>query len=150
MRQYRGKRVDGGEWVKGDRLIDAHGRMFIVASIQIHIATERTSNGGTDICVVGCHEVVPESVGQSTGKRDVNKQEVFGGDIVIATEDESLPTMRGIVEYEPNNAEWWIHNPVTQSALYFSEITGMYWADRLEVIGNTTDTPKLLESDHEL
>lgn len=80
QRKYRAERVDGKGLVYGSRIVNCHGQHFIVDPIQIHITTERTSNGGTDIAIVGCHEVIPASVAQSTGKEDGRKREVYHGD----------------------------------------------------------------------
>ena len=64
QRLHRGKPIAGGGIVKGQLLIDCHSRHFIIEPIQIHIATEKTFSGRTDICIVGCQEVTPESISQ--------------------------------------------------------------------------------------
>ncbi len=89
----------------------------------------------------------PVDVEQYIGKKDQNEQEIYEGDIAIATEDESLPPMTGIVEYEPNHAEWWFHNPILEQSLYFSDMnSSVYWTEQIEVIGNIHTTPQLLEA----
>jgi hypothetical protein len=67
---FRGRRVEDGEWIKGDLVhntIDAGSR-----KISIGIQED------------GCYpvEVIPETVGQFTGKEDVNKKRIFEGDIL--------------------------------------------------------------------
>lgn len=73
MRQYRGKRKDNGEWVKGWVLFDDN-----LQSAQMFLRP-----GG------GFVRVIPETVGQSTGKFDKKRtaefpkgQEIFEGDII--------------------------------------------------------------------
>lgn len=74
---FRGKRVDNGEWVTGDLIHgqgSKYGRMYILP--QSHIYPK------------GCNEldgwdVIPETVGQFTGLKDYNKtNKIWENDIV--------------------------------------------------------------------
>ena len=76
MRLYRGKRIDNGEEVKGWLLKNYHDQYFIVEPIQIHVSTAKIASGATDLTIIGCFEVIPETVGQSTGLKDKNGKDL--------------------------------------------------------------------------
>ena len=66
--RYRGKRKDNSEWVYGWYYEDVQGHAYILSS------EIRTCAGFT--------EVIPKTVGQSTGLKDKNVVDVYLGDKV--------------------------------------------------------------------
>ena len=75
MRQYRGKRIDNGEWVYGwytERFTPDTDWQTLMP----HIALVDKQNE------LQVHQVHPDTVGQSTGKDDVFSKVMFGGDTV--------------------------------------------------------------------
>ncbi|KKN75893.1 hypothetical protein LCGC14_0376010 [marine sediment metagenome] len=133
MRKFRGKRKDNGEWVYGsyytrrydpdrpeDIIIDTDGVMFIV---------------------------IPETVGQSTGKTERWRQDrlVWEGDIVKFRFEYGFignlqqKTVRAVVVYNTNTAQY--------------EVGGHSLEDALDkggkVIGDIHSNPELLETDPE-
>lgn len=119
---FRGKRVDNGEWV--------YGYYVCIAGTSHYIYT-----GKLDLCGknVGYeqYEVIPETVGQFTGFKDINGERIFEGDIVvIGWGSEEL----FYIEFSHNSFECrskkHIHyrHPLTEN-------------NRYEVVGNIHDNP---------
>ncbi len=129
QRMYRGKRVDNGEWVKG---------WYVEAQKTVPCIV-----GQYDDNHYGYQVVIPASVGQSTGKRDKKRtadfadgQEIFGGDILAyyISEYDKPVLKQGVIEMVDC---CWMCGGVYLWALCKS--------GDIEVIGNTTDDPKLLQ-----
>jgi len=59
-----------------------------------------------------------------------------GGDRVKFYEDDALPEMIGVVEYEKNKAAFWIHNRTTEEAFYLYDATK---DSSIEIIGPACD-----------
>lgn len=70
MNQFRAKRVDNNQWVFGDRVQGASGKMYIFDYDDIN---------HTDL---GIYEVIPETVGQLVGLSDRNDKDIYQGDIL--------------------------------------------------------------------
>jgi len=129
---FRGKRLDNGEWVYGAFVPDAtertHGDMVTWGFIRRH----NIESGRMESI-----EVDRKTVGQYTGLKDKNGQEIFEGDIVrdIDTSKVFEIMYRGhmFLRYE-------------RKPMYmFYTLDG----DCLEVIGNIHDNPDLLEEEYQ-
>ncbi len=136
--QYRAKRVDGTGWAKGSCFEDAQqGKMYIIQNqVVSHYADARLRPS------VFLIEVIPESVGQYTGRKDksADEIEIYGGDIVgsryfpvnlIVTQiDHGVNTGQWIVKAQDGGIQD-LHEAIT--------------ADGYVVIGNVTDNKELLK-----
>ena len=119
---FRAKRKDNGDWVFGD----------LIHNIDCVKARERE----TDINrIAKSYEVIPETVGQFTGLKDINGKKIFEGDIVT-----------GLFNYTDIIG----HIVYGSDATFFIERKGLYGIglnnaeDWLEVVGNIHDNKELL------
>ena len=114
---FRGKRVDNGEWAYGD---------LLHCDDEAEIYSESVGkNGGY---------VIPDTVGQYTGLKDKNGTRVFEGDIVKVADE--------YIDY----AIWANGCFCMARQIMFYEFTYQD-SNRMEVIGNIHDNPKLLKGD---
>ena len=144
MREYRGKRVDNGDWVKGSYFLDADQQKTYIIQYQVvsHYADAMFRPS------VYLTEVIPESVGQYTGSKDKNGVKIYESDLTPLKHSFEHTKHTGKVTFDSKNGY----------GLFLEDDRGAGWGyvwfpfykiqkDELEVIGNTTDNPKLLESE---
>ena len=134
MNDYRGKRIDNGEWVKGS-LVEVVDGFWILPKDQY--LTDLAYFFRDNEKHAEAFEVRPASVGQSTGKKDKNDVEVYRGDEVLGDPDVGT----AFVEWNQFVAAFGI----TKKGVFLYPSSFTYsWQD-LEVIGNIYDNPELLE-----
>lgn len=128
--KLRGKRKSTKEWVYGD-LIENQGRYYIY-----HATSDTTLENEDNSIIVLAEEVDLDTVGQYTGLKDRNGQDVYEGDL--------LRTPEGNIMI----AEWVGSGIVTRclTPTYDGMMnTNRYAFPVSEKIGNIHDNPELLE-----
>ena len=137
---FRGKRLQGGDWVEGyffksdiNKRVRESGKATLIF----------TPDCDTFITVPECHNsfmVVSDTVGQYTGLLDKNGKRIFEGDIakVLQGKDKDI----AYVGFE--NGAFMLY-PKTGNI--YERTLWEYWYNDwdVEVIGNITDNPELLE-----
>ena len=137
---FRGKRLQGGDWVEGYFFkSDINKREREIGKATLIF----TPNCDTFIMVPECHDsfmVVSDTVGQYTGLKDKNGKRIFGGDIakVLQGKDKDI----AYVGFE--NGAFMLY-PKTGNI--YERTLWEYWYNDwdVEVVGNITDNPELLE-----
>ena len=137
---FRGKRLQGGNWVEGYFFksdINKRERESKKATLIF------TPDCDTFIMVPECHNsfmVVSDTVGQYTGLKDKNGKRIFEGDVakVLQGKDKDI----AYVGFE--NGAFMLY-PKTGNI--YERTLWEYWYNDwdVEVIGNITDNPELLE-----
>ncbi|CCO12076.2 yopX family protein [Carnobacterium maltaromaticum LMA28] len=75
--KFRGKRISDGKWIEGVPVPNGLGkRMYILGLIM----SDKISYSMNQLHGF-CHEVIPETVGQYTGLKDMDREEIFEGAI---------------------------------------------------------------------
>ena len=125
---FRGKRMDNGEWVYG-----YYVHIGPVSCQRTYIIPEYAS-------ALYVNEVYPSTVGQYTGLKDKHGKRIFEGDIakVLQGKDKDI----AYVGFE--NGAFMLY-PKTGNI--YERTLWSYWYNDwdVEVIGNITDNPELLE-----
>ena len=125
---FRGKRLDNGDWVYG-----YYVHIGPVSCQRAYIIPEYASS-------LYVNEVDPSTVGQYTGLKDKNGKRIFEGDIakVLQGKDKDI----AYVGFE--NGAFMLY-PKTGNI--YERTLWSYWYNDwdVEVIGNITDNPELLE-----
>lgn len=132
--KFRGKLVDTQEWTFGSLVKCHNGRMGIVSM------TKYCEDNGIEALI---DEVLPETVGQYTGIKDVHGVDIYEGDILVGHSDKKYIVMFNeygsfyTVPIEP-------HTTQEELLLWFRVED-----EHTPVIGNIHDNPELLKGGEE-
>ena len=143
--KYRGLRVDNREGVKGWKFQYRYSdKVYIVLN---EYSAEELQNEPRLFNKFAWHEVIPETVGQSTGLNDKNGVEIYEGDGVrgrCSVQIVGIVEFVGIVEWNEQYAQFYIAGKDRDGDLIAPPFDIVVLAE-LEVIGNIHQNPELLE-----
>lgn len=137
---FRGKRTDGGGWVKGS-YVECKMSWYRLHPHKAWIVTDARSNGGW-FAITGRFPVINETVGQYTGLNDKNGTPIFEGDILWM--DNFTPD---VCEVRFIEGAFCLVFP---GAAFPTDIHYIQHADKpsATVIGNVHDNPEIVEGNY--
>ena len=129
---FRGKRIDTGEWAEGF-YCGGNERKTLRPCIFVYIPDRQSYD---------CQDIIPETVGQYTGLKDIHGVKIFEGDIIKQYEKTQFgdPVSDfGLVKWD--NKECMLFRTSTR----IGKDRLVTSRDIYEVVGNIHDNPDLLE-----
>ena len=136
---FRGKRTDNGEWIEGYYATQSNHACFANELKHQHFIFKDVF---LDFNLGGLQkfEVIPETVGQYTGKTDKNGKNIFEGDIVYCKS--RLDNAIMVVIFECGQ----FRMVLSENYRSYQTNSGFYDINCFdkEVIGNIHDNPELL------
>lgn len=141
---FRGKRTDNGEWIEGYYATQSNHACFANELKHQHFIFKDVF---LDFNLGGLQkfEVIPETVGQYTGKTDKNGKNIFEGDIVYCKS--RLDNAIMVVIFECGQ----FRMVLSENYRSYQTNSGFYDINCFdkEVIGNIYDNPELLKGGEE-
>lgn len=106
---------------------------LVISNDKYYIALNVNANINRDDYEVYMIEVIPETVGQDTGRKDKNGKEIYEGDIIyVIPEDETA-----FILWDKETAKY-----IIQFKGWCADFDN-YYGKELEVIGNIYDNPEM-------
>lgn len=118
---FRGRQIDNGQWVYG----------YLSEPNVINVEVKDNS---TEFLTYDDYYVIPETVGQYTGRQDKNENDIYEGDIVQAVFVDKY-TLKGEVVYDQDR--FIVKGPGSPLSTFAS-------SKQIEVIGNIHEHTNLL------
>nr|DAI07269.1 MAG TPA: YopX protein [Bacteriophage sp.] len=140
---FRGKRIDNGEWVIGNRIDDGvTGQVFIHT---VGNSVNESDKVGEEGCLqFVAFEVAPATICQCTGVKDKNGNLIWENDIVAYWD--SYSTESGLAEADCIGKVVWDDETISfQVTNRLSAESYEVLGDECSVIGNVFDNQELLE-----
>lgn len=137
--KFRGKRIDNGKWAIGDLRHHNDGSVTIMTNLSVW------SDNDDDVDAYGEElRVVPETVGQYAGIKDVHGVDIYEGDILVGHSDKKYIVLFGEEYGSFYTVPIDTHTTREELLLWFR-----VEYEHTPVIGNCWDNPELLKGGEE-
>lgn len=133
--EFRGKKTDNGKWVYGYYNWCSLGEEHIIAINNDYDEDRVYDSFGKEAWF---EEVIPETVGQYTGIKDIYGKKIYEGDIVEKRFMDLINDAKFIGKIEFHDGQYNIDNE-EESYPLFNKV------DEIEILGNIYDNPKSLK-----
>lgn len=129
--KFRGKSIDGKEWLYGDLVSSADKKRFAI------LVNDKETY---DEC-----EIVPETIGQFTGLMDKNGAEIYEGDIIGCHN----PRIKHLIFYNEKQGRFMaaLNGDIENDFVGVCGLDDSRWTCSKTVIGNVYDNPELLKEE---
>lgn len=138
--KFRGKRIDTGEWVHGDLVINRPSQDFKIITDGIIVKHGDYTDDRWQGFVGYVCNVDKSTVGQFTGLLDKNGKEIYEGDIIRFCDDPPYCSDY-IVKYDDERLIWIASGAVGD---YMDDLWELGCGDFVRVIGNIHDDSEML------
>ncbi|EDH0830960.1 hypothetical protein AABU47_002045 [Listeria monocytogenes] len=130
--EFRGKRIDNGEWVYGNLMQFEDSGTFIFVDERKGASTLTYAH----FIINNMHAIDEKTVGQYTERQDINNNKIFEKDIATCQFfDKKITGLIEFIEYM-----WAVNDRKNQRLYQLNEVSN------IEVIGNVEENPELLEA----
>ncbi|EEO6150140.1 hypothetical protein O5O98_002714 [Listeria monocytogenes] len=132
--EFRGKRIDNGEWVCGNLMQFEDSATFIFADERKGASTLTYAH----FIINNMHAIDEKTLGQYTGLKDKNGKKIFEGDIVNCKFfDRMVGDIAGVINFI--DCVWAVSDFKNKRLYQLIDV------DNIEIIGNIHENPDLLE-----
>lgn len=141
--KFRAKRVDDGEWIYGARLFTGCDLVIVTSDDIDNFSSYR---GGRIGFSVVSSKVDPDTVGQFTGLKDKNGQDIYDGDIMhIHCDDDVEPIEIKFGDYDDGTGSgvFEYHNGFYLDLICDYAIGINFLNSNSVILGNIHDNPEL-------
>ncbi|HDI0501216.1 TPA: hypothetical protein PJ488_001511 [Listeria innocua] len=129
--EFRGKRIDNGEWVYGNLMQFEDSATFIFPDERKGASTLTYAH----FIINNMHAIDEKTIGQYTERQDINNNKIFEKDIATCQFfDKKITGLIEFIEYM-----WAVNDRKNQRLYQLNEVSN------IEVIGNIHENPELLE-----
>lgn len=132
--EYRGKRIDNGEWVYGSLVKDV---FFVYPENEEKVHYFIFENLNT------FHEVTPETIGRYTGFKSKNEQKIYQNDILFYPDEPESPHY--LIYWDEKEGRFADERLEDGDSETFYEGCSFDFVTGCHIYGNTTDNPELLQ-----